>query len=165
MAPALPSPPAAPTPELRTDGCSPGVCGDRVSFGETQKQGCRMPSTVPSSQTQHVWRSLDAGSRGPGMDREAHGTCRPRRAPGLGARPAFSLFHPFSPFRHPLGITVSLQTKQAEQGTAGQKRGPAGDRVEPPTVGSPVGHQVRVDCSSAGARGPAGSSASPVKGQ
>lgn len=116
------------------------VCGDRVSFGETQKQGCRMPPTVPSSQTQHVWAQFGCrGSRGPGTDREEHTVLAPQEGTRVGSsRPAFSLFHPFSPFRHPLGITVSLQTKQS-RGTAGQKRGPAGDRVGAPDCGLPSG--------------------------
>ena len=59
------------------------------------------------------------------------------------SRPAFSLFHPFSPFRHPLGITISLQTKQS-RGTAGQRRGPAGDSVGAPDCGLPGESAVTV---------------------
>lgn len=60
------------------------------------------------------------------MDREEHTVLVPQEGTWAGSsHPALSLFHPFSPFCHPLGITVSLQTKQsrgdgrAEKGTAG----------------------------------------------
>ena len=124
----LPSPPAG-CPHSRDEDQNgqPWVWGHRGSFGETQKQGCRMPPTVPSSRTQHVWAQYGCrGSGGPGRDREEHTVLAPQEGTWAGSsRPALSLFHPFSPFHNPLGITVSLQTKQsrgdgrAEKGTAG----------------------------------------------
>ena len=48
------------------------------------------------------------------MDTEEHTVLASQEGTWAGSsRPTFSLFHPFSPFRHPLGITVSLQTKQS----------------------------------------------------
>ena len=78
------------------------------------------------------------------MDREEHTVLVPQEGTWAGSsRPALSLFHPFSPFHNPLGITVSLQTKQS-WGTAGQRRGPTGDRVGAPDCGLPRGSAVTV---------------------
>lgn len=78
------------------------------------------------------------------MDREEHTVLVPQEGTWAGSsHPALSLFHPFSPFCHPLGITVSLQTKQS-WGMAGQRRGPTGDRVGAPDCGLPRGSAVTV---------------------
>ena len=155
-------PPAAPTPGIRTRKGSPGSGGIGAPLVRMQKQGCRMPPTVPSSRTQHVWAWFGCrGSTGPGMDREEHRSTVPQEGIRAGSsRPAFSLFHPFSPLHHMLGIVVFLQTKRS-RGMTGQRRGPTGDWVGAPDCGLPGGQQVRGHCSGAGRRGSAGSSASP----
>ena len=103
----------------------PWVWGHRGSFGETQKQGCRMPPTVPSSQTQHVWAQFGCrGSRGPGMDREKYTVLVPQEGTWVGSScPALSLFHPFSPFHHPSPGNHRLPSDQAEQGARQDREG------------------------------------------
>ena len=90
--------PAVPTPGMRTRRGSPGSGGIGAPLVRMQKQGCRMPPTVPSSRTQHVWVWFGCrGSTGPGVDREEHRSTVPRRAPELGAAAPPSLCFTHSP--------------------------------------------------------------------
>lgn len=157
VASALP-PMAAPTPGLRTRQGSPGSAGIGAPLVRRRSKAARMLPLSPVHRPS-VWAQF--GCRGPeGLARtgEAHSTCAPGGHLGWEQPPhLLFLFHSFSPFHHPLGITVSLQTKQS-RGTAGQRKGTDWGLSRSPDHELPVRSQRSVRRRAAW---PAGSSASP----
>ena len=154
-------PPAAPTPGMRTRRGSPGSGGIGAPLVRRRSKaaGCLPLSPVHKPST--FGHSLDAGGpEGLAWTERSTQYLYPRRAPGLGAAALLSLYftHSLRSTIHPLGITVSLQTKQS-RGHGRTEKGTNRGLSRSSRPWAPRG--VSGHCSGAGRRGPAGSSASP----